>query len=103
MSASDPYGFDMALIVEPGRLILAFDEWVEEFEDAEAARRTFTAALEGTARLKIDALSGRRWRWTLECLDKAGQWAPESTIGHVNWRFWGHASVTYLRNSFTPR
>lgn len=103
VSASSASGFDMAIVVEEGRCILAFDEWVEEFEDAELARRTFAAALDGTARLKVDTLSGRRWRWTLERLDKAGQWIPQSTIGHVIWRFWGSASVVYLRNNFAQR
>ena len=91
----------MAIIVEEERVSLAFDEWVEEFDDADVARRIFAAALDGTARLKVDLLAGRPWRWTLERLDQSGDWVPESTIGRVTWRIWGLPSVAYLRNNFT--
>ena len=102
VKASGPNGFDMVVMVEDGRYALYFDNWVEEFDNDEIARRTFEAALAGEARLRVDMLSGRRWRWTLETLGEDGQWLPESTIGHVTWRFWGRTSSLYLRNSF-PR
>lgn len=97
--ASDPSGFDMTMFVDDGRYVLAFDEWTEESEDADRARALFAAALQGHARLKVEYLSGRPWRWTLERLD-AGRWMPESTMAHAIWRFWGRSSVGYLRNSF---
>ena len=98
--ASDPAGFDMALLIESGRFVLAFDEWVEEFDDAATARRLFSAALAGTARLKVSLLAGRKWRWTLECLDDEGNWKPESTVGRAIWLYWGKPSIIYLCNSF---
>ncbi len=100
VDVSDPRGFDMAIVVEGDRITLAFDEWVEEFFDVDYARHIFGAALDGTARLKVDLLSGKPWRWTLERLDQFGEWVPESTIGHVTWRIWGRSSVVYLRNNF---
>ena len=104
VSASDTHGFDMAIVVDEGRFTLAFDEWVEEFDDADLARQIFAAALDGTARLRVDMIADRKWRWTLERLDEqAGEWVPESTIGHVAWHFWGRPSVVYLRNTFKPR
>ena len=101
--ASGPGGFDMAVVVEDGRYALYFDNWTEEFVSDEAARRTFEAALAGTARLRVDTLAGRRWRWTLETLDDTGRWVAESTIGHAIWRFWGQQASFYLRNSFPLR
>ncbi len=102
VKASGPSGFDMVAMVEGGRFALYFDNWVEEFDCDEIARRTFEAALAGEARLRVDMLSGRRWRWTLEKLNEDGKWLAESTIGHVTWRFWGRPSSIYLRNAF-PR
>lgn len=102
VKASGPHGFDMAVMVEDGRYALYFDNWTEEFVSDEMARRTFEAALAGTARLRVDTLAGRRWRWTLETVDESGRWIAESTIGHVIWRFWGRQATFYLRNTF-PR
>ncbi len=102
VKASGPNGFDMTAMVEDGRFALYFDNWVEEFECEAIARGLFEAALAGKARLRVDMLSGRRWRWTLERLEDGGDWVPESTIGHVTWRFWGRQSSIYLRNCF-PR
>jgi hypothetical protein len=98
--ASGANGFDMSIMVEDGRYALYFDNWTEEFDCEDIARETFEAALTGEARLRVDMLSGRRWRWTLERLDDNGRWQPESTIGHVTWRFWGQPSTLYLRNTF---
>jgi len=103
VKASGPNGFDMTVMVEDGRFALYFDNWVEEFDNDEIARRTFEAALAGEARLRVDTLSGRRWRWTLETLSDDGVWVPESTIGHVTWRFWGRPSSLYLRNTFPQK
>lgn len=103
VTASHPNGFDMSILVTGNHYVVAFDEWSEEFEDAEEARHIFLAAVEGTARLRVEMLSGRKWRWTLERLAKSGDWIPESTIGHVIWRFWGKASVVCLRNGFVHR
>jgi hypothetical protein len=102
VKGSGPDGFDMAIVVEDGRYALYFDNWAEEFECDEIARRLLEAALKGDARLRVDLLSGRRWRWTLEMLDESGYWLPESTISHVIWRFWGRHSSVYLRNAYTP-
>lgn len=102
VKGSGPNGFDMTVMIEDGRYALYFDNWAEEFESDEIARRTFEAALSGEARLRVDLLSGRSWRWTLEMLDENSNWVPESTIGHVIWRFWGRPSRMYLRNDF-PR
>jgi hypothetical protein len=100
VKASSPGGFDMTVMIEGGKYTLYFDNWIEEFVSSEAARRTFEAALSGEARLRVDTLSGRRWRWTLERLDDAGRWVPESSVAHVIWRFWGHRTTVHLRNSF---
>jgi hypothetical protein len=102
VSASGPRGFSMSVMVEGGRYTVCFDNWFEEFDCPEAARQTFEAALKGDARLKVDILSGRRWRWTLERRDEGGSWRAESTTGHVIWRFWGRQSSVYLRNAFPP-
>lgn len=93
----------MTILIEDGCYVLAFDEWTEEFEDAAAARGLFASALDGSARLKVESLSGRPWRWTLESLDPTGQWIAQSTIGHPIWRFWGRRSVDYLRNDFAQQ
>ncbi len=90
-------------MVEDGRHILTFGDWTEEFGDAALANRLIAAAIDGTARLKVDAVGGRSWRWTLECLDEDGRWHPESTVGLVIWRFWGKPSTSYLRNVFPRR
>jgi hypothetical protein len=103
VKAAGPHGFDMTVMVENGRYALYFDNWTEDFDCDEIAMRTFAAALAGEARLRVDMLSGRRWRWTLETLDESGRWDPESTIGHVTWRFWGRPSSIYLRNTFVKR
>ena len=100
VKASGPHGFDMSIMVEDGRYALYFDNWTEEFDCEDMAKETFEAALTGEARLRIDMLSGRKWRWTLERLDEGGRWCPESTIGHVTWRFWGRPSSVFLRNTF---
>jgi len=102
VSASGPRGFRMSVMVENGRYAVYFDNWFEEFDCPDAARQMFEAALKGEARLKVDMLSGRRWRWTLERRDEAGTWQTESTTGHVIWRFWGRQSSVYLRNAFPP-
>jgi len=102
VNASGPLGFRMSAMVEDGRFTLYFDDWFEEFECEEIARDIFDAALKGEARLKVDILSGRRWRWTLERLDASGNWRSEGSIGHVIWRFWGRQSSIYLRNEFPP-
>jgi hypothetical protein len=102
VSASGPRGFSMSVMVENGRYVVYFDNWFEEFDCPETARQMFEAALKGEARLKVDMLSGRRWRWTLERRDDAGTWHTESTTGHVIWRFWGRQSSVYLRNAFPP-
>jgi hypothetical protein len=102
VSASGPRGFSMSVMVENGRYTVYFDNWFEEFDCADAARQTFEAAVKGEARLKVDVLSGRRWRWTLERRDESGSWRAESTTGHVMWRFWGRQSSLYLRNAFPP-
>lgn len=103
MRASGPKGFDISVMVENGHYILTFGEWTEEFGDATLAHRLISAAVDGTARLKVDAIAGRNWRWTLECLDEDGRWIAESTVGHVIWRFWGQPSTSYLRNIFPRR
>ena len=100
IKAASAKGFDMSVMVDDGRYALYLDNWTEEFESDDLARRTFEAALTGEARLRVDALSGRAWRWTLETLDEAGNWVAESTTSHVVWRFWGRPSVIYLRNVF---
>lgn len=100
VSASGPEGFTMAATVDDGRFVLYFDDWFEEFESEEMARQMFEAALNGKARLKVDALAGKRWRWTLELQCDDGTWRAESTTGHVLWRFWGQQSSFYLRNEF---
>lgn len=99
---SGPHGFDMAIMVEDERYAVYLDNWTEEFASDELARRTFEAALAGKARLRVDTLAGRQWRWTLETLDLSGRWVPESTVGHAVWRFWGRQASYYLRNTF-PR
>jgi hypothetical protein len=100
VKASGVDGFNMTVVVEEGRCALYFDGWFEEFGCKESALRTIADALSGDARLRVDMLSGRRWRWTLETFDDAGQWVSESTISHVIWRFWGRKSAIYLRNNF---
>lgn len=100
VAASGRRGFDMALLVVHGECTLCFDGWKETFSDIEQVRGLFEAALRGTARLKVDTLSGKPWRWTLERLDEADQWIAESTIGHPTWRFWGEVGSVYLRNVF---
>jgi hypothetical protein len=100
VKSSGPDGFDMAVIVEDGHYSLYFDNWAEELENGEIAREMFEAALKGNARLRVDMLSGRRWRWTLEKKDEDGSWLTASTTGHVLWRFWGRQSSIYLRNAF---
>ncbi len=90
----------MTVIVEEGRCALFFEDWFEEFGCNEMALRTFADALSGDVRLRVDMLSGRRWRRTLETFDDAGEWVPQSTISHVIWRFWGRKSAVYLRNTF---
>lgn len=100
VKASGPNGFDMTIMIEDGRYALYFDNWAEEFDCEHVARQTFEAALHGRARLRVDALAGRSWRWTLERLDANGNWIAESTLGHVTWRFWGRRSSLYLRNDF---
>lgn len=102
VSASGLNGFNMSVMVEEGRYALYFDNWVEEFELEEIARELFEAALKGEVRIKVDILSGRRWRWTLERVDSAGNWHAESSTDHVIWRFWGRQSTIYLRNTFPP-
>ena len=102
VNASGPLGFRMSATVEDGRYALYFDEWFEEFECEEIAREIFEAALRGEVRLKVDILSGRRWRWTLERLDANGNWRSEGSVGHVLWRFWGRQTSIHLRNEFPP-
>jgi hypothetical protein len=100
VKASGVDGFNVTVVVEERRCALYFEDWFEEFGCKEMALRTFAAALSGDARLRVDMLSGRRWRWTLETFDDAGQWVPQSTISHVIWRFWGRKSTILLRNTF---
>ena len=101
--SSGPDGFDMTVLAEDGVYVLQFDNWTEEFLSEEMALRTFVAALSGEARLKVDTLGERRWRWTLEMRDAAGAWKPESTIGHVTWRLWGRQSSYYLKNAYAMK
>ena len=103
VAAPSPSGFEMTAMVSDAGYALYFDNWVEEFESSEIALQIFTEALKGKARLKVDLLAGRRWRWTLERLNDAGEWFAESTTDHVIWRFWGRQSTIYLRNAFPLR
>jgi len=103
INASGPQGFQMSVMIEDGRFALYFDDWMEEFESEDIVRDVLEAALRGEARLRVDTLAGRRWRWTLERLDAAGNWVSESTISHVIWRFWGPQSTLYLKNTFACR
>lgn len=103
VKSSGPDGFDITVMAEDGLYILQFDNWTEEFLTEEPALRTFAAALAGEARLRVDTLGGRRWRWTLEIRDRDGQWRPESTIGHVTWRLWGRQASLHLRNAFAMK
>ena len=64
IKAAGAKGFDMSVMVDDGRYALYLDNWTEEFECDDLARRTLEAALTGEARLRVDALSGRAWRWT---------------------------------------
>jgi len=100
VAASGPDGFAIAMIVGDGGFTLRFDGWQETLHDTAQARALFQAALSGEARLRVDTLAGRRWRWTLELLRSDGRWAPESTLGHPTWRLYGRSGVVYLRNSF---
>lgn len=103
VKASGADGFDMTVMIEGGRYALYFDNWTEEFVSGEAAWRMFEAALSGDARLRVDTLSGRRWRWALERRDETGHWIEESAVSHVIWRVWGEREMVYLRNTFPRR
>lgn len=93
-------GFEMSAMAANGRYALTFGGWGEEFESPEAARDYFEAALRGEARLRLETLGGRPWRWTLERLNQDGQWVPQSTITHAIWRFWGRRETRYLVNAY---
>lgn len=100
VAASDPQGFDMALLIDDGAYHVSFDEWQEICDDAGVAARLLEDAMTGAVRLRVDTLAGRGWRWTLERLGDDGTWAPHSTISHPTWRIWGRRGVIYRRNSF---
>lgn len=103
VAAQSLSGFDLSIWVEAGVYVLTFDGWTEEFEDRNAAARLFISALRGEARLKVDCIGDKRWRWTLETLCDGDRWHPQSTIGHAVWRLWGARSVIHLRNAFSNR
>ncbi|MDX2156537.1 MAG: hypothetical protein SFW09_08500 [Hyphomicrobiaceae bacterium] len=100
VAGSGPNGFDMALIASEGQYLVAFDGWEETFDDVSNASKLLEDAVNGLARLRIDTLGGKSWRWTLERLDANGRWVPHSTVGQPVWRFWGKAKVHYLHNEF---
>jgi hypothetical protein len=100
IAAASQHGFDMSLTVTESCGIVAFDRWEQTFDNPQEASELFSAAMRGDARLCIDVLGGRRWRWTLERRDAAGNWLAESTVGQPVWRFWGKPEVIYLRNTY---
>ena len=100
VGASGADGFDIALGAVEGEYVLSFDRWEETFTDSAYVKSLFQAALRGDARLRIDTLAGKRWRWTLECRRSGEDWIAESSIGVPIWRFWGKPDVIFLRNQY---
>ncbi len=100
IGAANADGFDMAVTVFDGQYVLTFDRWEETFSDVGYVKSLFEAAVRGDARLRVDTLAGKRWRWTLERRRNEDEWIAESSIGHPIWRFWGKPEATFLRNEF---
>ncbi|MEZ5854849.1 MAG: hypothetical protein R3D67_08935 [Hyphomicrobiaceae bacterium] len=103
VGAAGADGFDIALTVVDGQFVLSFDRWEETFGDADYVKSLFAAALRGDARLRVDTLGGKRWRWTLECRRNGEDWIAESSMGVPIWRFWGKPDVIFLRNDYKKR
>ncbi len=101
IGAQSPSGFDMSLAIDDFSVQLTFDRWWLRFaRNDQRAIELFEQALHGDARIRVDAIGAKSWKWTLERRLSANTWVAEQAVGALCLRFWGTRTVTYLQNDF---
>ena len=101
IAAASPAGFDMSLAVDEFTVQLTFDRWWLDFARNDyRAIELFEQALTGDARIRVDAIGAKPWKWTLERRLSPNTWVAEQSVGALCLRFWGERTVTYLQNDF---
>ena len=99
--ALSPAGFDMSIAIDDYTVHLTFDRWWLHFaRNDQAAIELFEQALHGDVRIRVDAIGGNPWNWTLERRLSPCTWVAEQSVGALRLRFWGARTVTNLQNDF---
>jgi hypothetical protein len=88
--------FNIAILACNGNLIVALDDWHDEFYDIEAAVAFVSQAILGNIRLRVDRIGGRPWRWTVERRSFNGLWI-ELYVNSIFIFDWGRSKDTIYR------
>ncbi|WP_028980147.1 hypothetical protein [Sporocytophaga myxococcoides] len=58
--------------------------------------------LTGIARVKEFSKNGKSYKWTLQVVDRDGNWYDNGTMAFMNLNFWTKAEIKYLQNNLLP-
>ncbi|HYG58956.1 MAG TPA: hypothetical protein VD902_12930 [Symbiobacteriaceae bacterium] len=94
-------GFDVSVMVRPGRYTVAFEGWHEEFTSEEDALNCVAFGLSPVCRLRVDYLGDSPVRWTVEAL-RQGEWHSDSTVSLLLVPFWRQRRTIYKCNRLIP-
>lgn len=90
--------FDIWVGFDAQGFAVKLDSAVLEGLRREQALEFVEEALEGKIRIKVDAVGGKPWQWTVERLAPNGQWAAESVTGRIAFRWWRQETTAYKLN-----
>ena len=101
--ARSPEGFRTSFAIDDQQCTLYFDECAVDVASVAQALDLLRAALSGEIRLRIDTVSGRAYRWSVERQNVDGNWRAEHVIAVFNFKFWGRVASVYRQNDFCGR
>jgi len=96
--AASKFGFDVGFESSGAGCIVFLDGWHDEFANPDQGLRLIQQALTGDLRLKVEAISGRPWMWTVERLGPGSTWAVVHAGGLFRWKLGRTVECRYLRN-----
>ena len=96
--AASKFGFDVGFESSGAGCIVFLDGWHDEFANFDQGLRLIQQALNGELRLKVEAIAGRPWMWTVERLGPGGTWAVVHAGGLFRWKLGRTVECRYLRN-----
>lgn len=101
--ATSPGGFRTRFAIDKQQCTLYFDDCAVDVASTAQALELLELALSGELRLRIDTVSGRPHRWSVERRNVDGGWRAEHVASVFNFKFWGRTASVCRQNDFGHR